>query len=252
MKKMQNIQLLLKKEEIDRAKLLDGEKVAVVLDVLLATTTIVSALHNGAEQVIPVHDPEEARLKSKDISQGECLLSGELRAKPIEGFIYPSPTLLNEMIHGKTLVLSTTNGTVALKNSSSAKKVYIASLLNNPSVAERIKNIHQTETIVIVCAGNSGEFSMEDFYGAGHLIDCLIQGTKSAFILNDAALAACTFYRTNIDNAFEILQSSYVGQLFDKHDLNGDLKLATQKGLIKLVPELINGKIQIVKNRQKT
>ncbi|MGE7662166.1 2-phosphosulfolactate phosphatase [Peribacillus sp. NPDC097264] len=247
---MQHIHLLLKKEEINRDKLLDGEKVAIVLDVLLATTTIVSALHNGAEQVIPVLSPADAELKSKDMTQGECLLAGEMRAQPIEGFIYPSPTLLNKLVQGKTLVLSTTNGTVALQKSSSAKKVYIASLLNNPSVAEKIKNVHQTETIVIVCSGNSGEFSMEDFYGAGHLIHCLVNGTQDAFLLNDAAKAACAFYSTNINSAFEILQTSHVGQLFENHDLNGDLRLATQKGSITLVPELINGKIQTVKNRQ--
>jgi 2-phosphosulfolactate phosphatase len=157
------------------------------------------------------------------------------------------------MVLDKTLVLSTTNGTVALRNSSAAKKVYIASMLNNPSVAKKIKKDHQTETILVVCSGNSGEFSLEDFYGAGHLIDCLITGTQEdTFSLNDAAKAACTFYRTNMDNAFQILQSSYVGQLFDKHDLNGDLKLATQKGSIDLVPELVDGKIQAELKSQKS
>lgn len=251
MGQVQTIQLLLKKEEIDSAKLLDGEKVAVILDVLLATTTIVSAFHNGAEQVIPVLSPADALLKSKDLALGEFLLAGELKANPIEDFLYPSPTLLSKLVHGKTLVLSTTNGTVALRNASSSKRVYIASLLNNPSVAKKIKHDHQTETIVIVCSGNSGEFSMEDFYGAGHLIDCLVKSTPDVFTLNDAARAACAFYRTNIQNAFEILQSSYVGQIIDKHGLSGDLKLATQKGSINLVPELIDGKIQTELKRQK-
>ncbi|MFJ7747312.1 2-phosphosulfolactate phosphatase [Peribacillus sp. NPDC097295] len=162
--------------------------------------------------MIPVLNPEDALVKSKGMAPGECLLAGELRTKSIEGYIYPSPTLLNGMVQGKTLVLSITNGTVALQISSSAKKVYISSLLNNPSVAEKIKNVYQTETIIIVCSRNSGEFSMEDFYGAGHLIDCLVQGKRDAFILNDATLAACTFYRKNVDEAFQIIQSSHVGQ----------------------------------------
>ncbi|CAH0203670.1 putative 2-phosphosulfolactate phosphatase [Peribacillus sp. Bi96] len=249
---VQHIHLLLKKEEIDREKLQEGEKVAVILDVLLATTTIISALHNGARQVIPVMDPGDALLKSQELKQGDFLVAGELKAKPVDDLIYPSPTLLSKLVRDKTLILSTTNGTVALRNSAAAKKVYIASLLNNPSVAERIKKHHQIETIIIVCSGNSGEFSLEDFYGAGHLIDCMIAGSQERFILNDAARAATTLYRTNIDNAFDILQSSYVGQLFDKHSLVADLKLAAQKGSIDLVPELVDGRIEAELKKQET
>ncbi|MEK4535195.1 2-phosphosulfolactate phosphatase [Peribacillus sp. FSL K6-1552] len=249
---IQNIHLLLKKEEIDREKLLEGEKVAIILDVLLATTTIISSLHNGARQVIPVLNPVDALLRSKELDHEDYLLAGELKAKPVDGFMYPSPTLLSKLVLNKTLVLSTTNGTVALRNSAAAKKVYIASLLNNPSVAEKIKKDHQTETIIIVCSGNSGEFSLEDFYGAGHLIECLITGAQGTFSLNDAAIAACTFYQTNADNTFDILQSSHVGQLFDKHDLIDDLKLASQKGSINLVPELIDGRIEAELKRQET
>ncbi|MBR8644666.1 2-phosphosulfolactate phosphatase [[Brevibacterium] frigoritolerans] len=67
------------------------------------------------------------------------------------------------------------------------------------------------------------------FYGAGHLIDCLIAGSQGTFILNDAAKAANALYRTNSENAFDILKSSYVGQLFAKHSLIADLELAAQK-----------------------
>lgn len=246
---VQNIHLLLKKEEIRRDKLSEGEKVAVVLDVLLATTTIISALHSGARRVIPVMDPTEGLLISKEEEQGEYVLAGELNAAPVDDLIYPSPTLLKKMVRDKTLILSTTNGTVALRNSAAAKKVYIASLLNNPSVAEKIKRQHQSETIIIVCSGNSGEFSLEDFYGAGHLIDCLMLGSRERFILNDAARAANALYRTDIENAFDILQSSYVGQLFDRHSLIDDLKLAANKGSIDLVPELVNGRIEAESSR---
>ncbi|WP_285766402.1 2-phosphosulfolactate phosphatase [Peribacillus sp. SI8-4] len=246
---VQNIHLLLKKEEIRRDKLSEGEKVAVVLDVLLATTTIISALHSGARRVIPVMDPAEGLLISKE-EQGEYVLAGELNAAPVDDLIYPSPTLLKKMVRDKTLILSTTNGTVALRNSAAAKKVYIASLLNNPAVAENIIRQHQTETIIIVCSGNSGEFSLEDFYGAGHLIDCLMLGSRGSYSLNDAARAASALYRTNIENAFDILQSSYVGQLFDSHKWIDDLKLAADKGSIDLVPELVEGIIETASSRQ--
>ena len=71
MEYIQNIHLLLKKEEIDGEKLQEGEKVAVILDVLLATTTIISALHDGARQVIPVMDPLDALVKSQELDHGD-------------------------------------------------------------------------------------------------------------------------------------------------------------------------------------
>ena len=110
---MTKIHLLMKKEEIQAVKIADRNKYAVVLDVLLATTTIVSALKDGAKEVIPVLHSNEAMELAKGFQQGECVLAGELDAKPIDGFIYPSPTLIGESIKGKTLILSTTNGTVA-------------------------------------------------------------------------------------------------------------------------------------------
>lgn len=240
---MQSIHLILKKEEIDRDKLQEGEKVAVVLDVLLATSTIVSALSNGASKVIPVLSPADAAEKSNELDASQVLVAGELQARPVDGMIYPSPTLIGEMVAGKTLILSTTNGTVALGSSSAAKKVYIASMMNNPAVAAKIKRDHLDDTIVIVCSGNSGEFSQEDFYGAGHFIDCLLKDGKD-FKLNDAAKAACVFYQSNSEKAYDILESSHVGRMFGKHGLQEDLLLAAERGSVTLVPELINGIIQ--------
>ncbi|MDQ7863752.1 2-phosphosulfolactate phosphatase [Peribacillus frigoritolerans] len=166
-------------------------------------------------------------------------MAGELKAKPVDDLMYPSPTLLSKLVRGKTLILSTTNGTVALRNSAAAKRVYIASLLNNPSVAEKNKkNIIKQKRSSSFVRENSGEFSLEDFYGAGHLIDCLIAGSQGTFILNDAAKAANALYRTNSENAFDILKSSYVGQLFDKHSLIADLELAARKRFVGSCPRV--------------
>lgn len=75
--------------------------------------------------MIPVMDPIDALVKSQELGHGDTLVAGELKAKPVEDLMYPSPTLLSKLVHGKTLILSTTNGTVALRNSAAAKKVYI-------------------------------------------------------------------------------------------------------------------------------
>ncbi|MCL6574413.1 MAG: 2-phosphosulfolactate phosphatase [Bacillus sp. (in: Bacteria)] len=239
---MIKIHLLMKKEDINEEKINDGNKIAVVLDVLLATTTIVSALTDGAKEVIPVLHSGEAKEHAKEYLQGEYVLAGELDAKPIPGFLYPSPTLIRKTIKGKTLILSTTNGTVALRKSSSAKKVYIAAMPNNPAIASALQKINKDQTILIICSGNSGETSLEDFYGAGHLINCMMR--EGEYELTDAAKSALYFYRGNED-AYEILLDSYVGNLLEKHNQQDDLLVASSKGITSIVPILKDGKIII-------
>ncbi len=233
----------MKKEDIKEEKMAAGNKVAVVLDILLATTTIVSALKDGAKEVIPVLHSREALEAAKRFSQEEYILAGELDAKPIAGFEYPSPTKIRESIKGKTLILSTTNGTVALRRSVLADKVYIGSLLNNPAVASALQDLTEDHTILIICSGNSGETSLEDFYGAGHLIDCLLKNGK--YELTDAAKSALYFYRGQ-DDSYEILLDSYVGGLLEKHNHHNDLKVAASRGITSVVPVLKEGKIMVV------
>lgn len=235
---MVKIHLLLRKEDISEEKMEKGSKLAVVLDVLLATTTITSALKDGANEVIPVLTPEEGLRISKE-QTGDFVLAGELNIKPIEGFIYPNPTEIRKVIKGRTLILSTTNGTVALRKSSNAKKVYIASLLNNPFVARSVQEEMEDDyTIVVVCSGNSGEFSLEDFYGAGHFISCLLQDYENPIELTDSAKAALSFYQLQMNDSYEVLHSSYVGQFFDRYDIMDELSLAAEKGTVPIVPIL--------------
>ncbi|PLT34406.1 2-phosphosulfolactate phosphatase [Bacillus sp. V5-8f] len=242
---MKKIHLLTRKEEINEQKMAEGDKIAVVLDVLLATTTIVSALHDGALEVIPVLDCDEALHLHKKNGAADWILAGELSAKPVEGFVYPSPSILRKSVAGKVLVLSTTNGTVALRKSTGAKEVYIASLLNNPFVAKEVAKDWEDETIMVVCSGNSGEMSLEDFYGAGHFIDCLIKEQDGEIELTDAARAAHSLYEGKKDEAYSILKSSHVGRMFNKHDFNQELGFAAKKGIIGLAPKLKQGKITL-------
>ena len=234
---MVKIQLLIRKEDISAKKMADGEKIAIVLDVLLATTTIVSALKEGAKEVLPVLNPDEAVRVSKAFADGEMLMAGELNAGPIEGFIYPSPSELKKEIKGKTLILSTTNGTVALRMAADSKQVYIASLLNNESTARHIMEALKEETIIIICSGNSGELSLEDFYGAGHLIACFEQA-EERLELNDAGKAALAFYKEGDKNPYERLAGSYVGQLIQKYGFHEDLKLASSVGAAEIIAVL--------------
>lgn len=240
---MRKVHVILKKEDILPEKIGDGRKTVVVLDVLLATTTITSALIDGAADVIPVMNIEEAKKPSEGLDPKTCVFAGEIHAKPVEGFVYPSPAHIRKVIKGKTLVLSTTNGTVALRKSEGARRVFVACLLNNPAVANVIRNENLGDTILVVCSGNSGDLSLEDFYGAGHFLECLMK--EGAWNLSDAAKAAFQFYRGAGRSAYEMLSESSVGKLFSQYGFWDELKFAAEIDTTSIVPELKNGRIVI-------
>src|SRR5699024_8904822 len=106
---MMKINLLIKKEDIDHEKV-DDSKIAVVFDILLATTTITASLDGGADYVIPVLDEHEARLEQKKYNSGETCLVGESGGVVIDGFMNPVPSLLCPHVAGKKGILSSLSG----------------------------------------------------------------------------------------------------------------------------------------------
>lgn len=238
------IHLLLKKEDIDRQKMHDN-KIAVVFDVLLATSTVACALEFGAKEVIPVLDGVEAEKEALDREKDSFILVGEYQGKTIDGFLSPNPLALKEKINGKTMILSTTNGTVALKNSSCASAVYAVSLLNCGAVANHILKDYKGETIILVCSGSSNEFNVEDFLGAGCFINSLIEQYDEKMELTDSALAAHRFYLGHLRNAEYILKASRVGQMLSSHGFEKEIEFVSQESVFTTVP-LMQGKKRII------
>lgn len=235
------VHLLLKKEDIDKQKMADN-KIAVVFDVLLATSTIASALEFGAKEVIPVLDGKAAEQEAAGRENDSFVLVGEYQGKTIDGFLSPNPLELKEKIEGKSVILSTTNGTVALKNSAHANAVYAASLLNCKAVANHIIKKYQGETIVVVCSGSSNEFNVEDFLGAGCFIDCLIKRFGAEFFLTDSSYAAYSFYHGHNQNSDDILKASRVGRMLSKHGFAKEIEFVSQQNIFNKVPKLIDKK----------
>ncbi|TYR78609.1 2-phosphosulfolactate phosphatase [Priestia megaterium] len=233
------VHVVLKKEELQEEKL-DG-KTAVVFDILLATSTITAVLQEGAKAVIPVMDEAEARELAKQFSPEEIALVGEYGGKTIEGFLDPNPSSLKEFIQNKTVILSTTNGTVAIRKASEAKKVYAASLLNSEVVAEMILRNNENETILLVCSGSSGQFCLEDLYGAGYFLQCLLN--RAAFTLTDAARAALLFYQSYKDEAVQILGQSAVGQMLMQYGFDEEVGFVSRKSVYSIVPQVVDGTI---------
>jgi len=164
----------------------------VVIDVLRATSTIVTALAAGAKAVVPAATSEEAVRLTANLERDGIVLAGERRMLKIEGFgLGNSPREMTpEAVGGKTVFLSTTNGTPALVVAQGGDPVLVAAALNFSAVAERAHAVFaQRGELVIVCAGREKQFALEDAYTAGRLIKAVKKGVRK-LELNDAAQVA--------------------------------------------------------------
>jgi 2-phosphosulfolactate phosphatase len=234
------VHVLLKKEELDAQRLAD--KVVVVLDVLFATTSIVTALAHGALEVVPTLDRDAALSEAARRPAGSYVLAGELNAVTLTGFAHPTPmALLEQQLAGKAVIYSTTNGTVALNKSRDAAHVFAASLLNGEAVIDRIERTFPNETVLLVCSGSADNFNLEDFYGAGYLVSLFARYGR-ARELSDASLAAQMLH--DGADAFECLASSRVGRMMLARGLEREVRFAARKSCFEVVPELSQGSVR--------
>ena len=235
------VHVLYRKEELDQVRV-DG-KVVVVLDVLFATTTIASALAHGASDVIPTMDEWGARARAAELPEGSFVASGELNAETLSGFAAPTPlALLEHGVAGKTLVYSTTNGTVAVQKSAAAAHVYAGALVNGEALVACIAERHPGETVILLCSGSAGNVNYEDMVGAGYLADLLATRGGGARDLSDAALAVRQIYRS-VD-PFEALMQSRVGRMMQARRLVHEVEYAARRSVLDVVPRLHEGRLR--------
>jgi 2-phosphosulfolactate phosphatase len=235
------IHVLTKKEELDTVRV--AGKVVVVLDILFATTTMVAALARGATQVIPVLDEKAARARFMEHPENSCVLSGELNAITLPGFAHPAPlALLEHGVEGKTLIYSTTNGTVAMTRAAGAARVYCGALLNARALVEHVVTFHPRETVLIVCAGSANNFNFEDFCGAGAFVERFAERLGAAD-LSDAARAALAVYRSS--SLPQALLDCRVGRMMVKRGLAREVEFACKLDEFPVVPALEAGRLRL-------
>src|SRR5262245_38314927 len=147
--------------------------VAVVVDVLRATTSILHALSAGCVGVRPCLDVDEARGLAGRLEAGKVLLAGERGGRPLPGFdLGNSPRRFNgRTCRGVTVVLTTTNGTRALLRCAPAARTLVAAFVNYSAVCEQLKA--ESRPVHVVCAGTDGDVALEDSLLAGALVDFL-------------------------------------------------------------------------------
>jgi 2-phosphosulfolactate phosphatase len=234
------VHVLTKKEELDSVRL--PGKVVVVLDILFATTTMVTALAHGAREVVPVLDEAAARAHAEHLEDDLYVLAGELYAETLPGFAHPAPlSLLEHGVEGKSVIYSTTNGTVAMGLAARASRVYCGALLNARALVEHIVTRHAGETVLIVCSGSGNNFNFEDFYGAGYFVECLRPHVTD---LSDAAKAALALYRHA--KAPEALLDCRVGRMMAERGLAREVEFACRRDAFPVVAALERGRVRLL------
>jgi 2-phosphosulfolactate phosphatase len=227
------VHVLTRKEELDGVRV--PGKIVVVLDILFATTTMVAALAHGATEVVPVADERAPRAAGAGRAAGSYVLSGELLAETLPGFAHPAPlALLAHGVRGKSLIYSTTNGTVAMTLAAGAKRVYCGALLNAGALAAHIAAQHPRETVLILCSGSGGNFNLEDFYGAGCMAERLSQVLGAGADLSDAARTAAAFFRHA--QAPQALLECRVGRMMAARGLAHEVEFACRIDSLPVVP----------------
>lgn len=217
-------------------------KTIVVIDVLRACSTIVTALQNGAKEIIAVEDMAAAGKIAQNLDQSRYLLCGERDGITIDGYhLGNSPTeYKSSKIKGKTLILSSTNGTQTITKANQAHKLIIGSFLNLSAVVDELKK--STNEIILVCAGWKNRLSLEDTLCAGMIIDRLTEGAlpKDA---RDGAKVAYVLSEKYKDNVESILETSNHADRLRELGYEKDISYCSQIDITQTLPVLKEGTI---------
>ena len=172
-------------------------RVAVVIDVLRASTTIAVALANGARTIIPFDRAEEAITRGKALERSDYLLAGERRTVTIPGFdLGNSPReFTREAVAGRTILFTTTNGTAALLAAQPAREVLVGAFVNFSAVVAMLRAAMRAGSdVALVAAGSERQFALEDAVCAGQFVRAVRRG-RADLSLNDGAQAASQLSR---------------------------------------------------------
>ena len=219
------------------------ECIVVVIDILRATSTIATALHNGAKEVIPVDSVEKCIRLGKEMA---CITAGERDGKIAEGLQYGNSSFEypREFVQGKVLVLTTTNGTKLLHMAvaKGATEIITGSFLNISAVCDHLQE--KKKNVILACAGWKDKVNLEDTLFAGAVISRI----KNDFEINcDASSMAACLYENAQDNLFEFLKknnASHYHRLMN-FGLEKDIRQCLTPDIANILPYYINERLVI-------
>lgn len=210
--------------------------VVVAIDVLRATTAICTAFEHGAEKIIPVSSVEEA-LEYKRMG---FMAGAERGGKIVDGFDFGnSPfSFMGNAVQGKTLVLTTTNGTRAINLAAKSHKVIVGALVNLDAVIEYL--IEQPDDVLLLASGWQGKFNLEDSICAGAITEALLASGKYLSD-EDSTIAAMFLFQKARDNYFGFLKASSHRRRLRNLNLNEDIKYCLTPNQTRVIPVYVDG-----------
>ena len=241
------LDLIFSQAQLDEMQLRDRN--IVVVDVLRSSTTIITALQNGAREVIPVGSIESAVKISGSLFGDVTLRGGERNGRIIQGFnLGNSPLEYTEAtVRGKSIIFCTTNGSVAMVKSRYARAMAVGSFVNMSSVVDFIRGLGSD--VLLLCAGRPpsiGGFSMEDSVCAGMMIQRLL--LDKTIEASDSARAAQSVYKTFGRSIPKMLRTSEHGKYLIEIGFEEDIKMCAEVDSMPVVPVLNGTAIKLRKD----
>jgi len=222
-----------------------GGVTALIIDVLRASTTIITALANGCDAIVPVADPAEARRRALATQNGGALVAGERQGEPIPGFdLSNSPVeFQSPHVRGKTVFFTTSNGTRALLAARAAEAIGITALVNVTAAAAWAAGAGRD--VAIVCAGSHGKHSLEDWTCGGLAVERILAAMPTA-VLTDAARDALETGRRYAADVGRLKQDAPWARRLIAAGRAADVDVCLRLDTTKLVPRYVANVDKIV------
>jgi len=237
-----NIDVAFTPEEVSVSEITN--KAVLIVDILRATTTITTAIANGASFIIPVNTTTEAFTLYEKFNR-ETLLGGEVDGKLIKGFHLGNSAIeyTSSIVKNKPIIIRTTNGTRTINVCSPACHLIIGCFLNQSSCCRLLSQLGKD--IIIVCSGKEGKFGIEDVVFSGACINTISQIVTSEISKSDSAVAAEMLYKYCKSDILQVLRNSEHGRYLIDIGLGDDLAFCAQVDTTTVVPVYRDGKIML-------
>ncbi|WP_103021251.1 2-phosphosulfolactate phosphatase [Salinibacter altiplanensis] len=211
------------------------DRTVIVIDVLRACSTIVTALERGARAVMPVPDMARAGKIASNLDPDMYRLGGERNGEQIEGYhLGNSPhEYTQDVVEGRDIILNTSNGTQALEQAKEAETLVVASFLNAGRVVDFIRRT--ADAVTIVCAGRQNRLALEDTLCAGLLLDRLWDGNEP-YPVTDSAHTAYTLYHTDRDDLDNALRGANHAEWLAEQNCEADLDYCFRIDALPVLP----------------
>lgn len=214
--------------------------IVVVIDVLRATSAMVAAFEHGVDRIIPVASVDEARAY---IGKPGYIAAAERNGEVVEGFTYGNSPLayVGEDLRGKTIVMTTTNGTRAIDVARDARVLVVGSFLNLTALTDWL--LQQEDNVLLLCSGWKDKVNLEDSVFAGAVMERLLESGRFG-MEEDSSIAAQYLYVAARENLMSILKAAPRRRRIEQLKLLPDVKYCLTPDQSRVIPVLRAGALE--------